>query len=64
MAEKLDIREMVSTEDLLVSEMVTTEALINVLDRKGIITKAEVLEEIQAVKEKMLKGEIDRIKKR
>ncbi|MEW6614816.1 MAG: hypothetical protein AB1401_05060 [Thermodesulfobacteriota bacterium] len=59
MAKKLDTREMVDSEELLMSEIITTEALINVLDRKGLITKAEVLEEIKAVKERVVKNEAD-----
>lgn len=42
--EKLDNRETVDSENLLVSEMLTTEALINVVGRKGLITGAEVTE--------------------
>jgi hypothetical protein len=32
------------------SEMIQAEALINLLDRKGIISKQELLEEIKAVR--------------
>ena len=42
----MDTREVVDIHDLVVSDIVTTEALINVLDRKGLISKAEVMEEI------------------
>ena len=63
MAEKLDMREMVDIHDLVDSDIVTTEVLINVLDRKGLISKAEVLEEIKVVKAGILKGEAVRINK-
>jgi hypothetical protein len=36
MAEKLDPKEIVSLEELLMSEVIQSEALINLLDRKGI----------------------------
>jgi len=39
MADKLDPKEIVSFEELLMSEVIQSEALINLLDRKGIITK-------------------------
>ena len=37
MAEKLNNKEMVTFEELLVSNTITQEALINLLDEKGII---------------------------
>jgi glycyl-tRNA synthetase alpha subunit len=50
MAEKLDTKELVTAEELLMSEIIQSEALINLLDRKGIISKKELLEEIRRVK--------------
>jgi len=41
MAEKLDPKETVSFEELLMSNVYTQEALINLLDSKGIISKAD-----------------------
>jgi len=41
MAEKLDAKETVSFEELLMSNFYTQEALINLLDSKGIISKAD-----------------------
>jgi hypothetical protein len=41
MAELLAPKEIISFEDLLMSEVILSEALINLLDRKGIITKTE-----------------------
>jgi hypothetical protein len=37
MAEKLDPKEIVSFEELLISNMITQEAIINLLDKKGLI---------------------------
>ena len=57
MAEKLDPREIVSFKELLMSEVIQSEALINLLDRKGIITKEELLEEMRRVKASLPKSE-------
>jgi hypothetical protein len=51
MAEKLDPKETVSFEELLLSNVLQQEALINLLDKKGIIKKGEILEELKRVKE-------------
>ena len=47
MAEKLDPKKLVSFKELLMSEVIQSEALINLLDRKGIITKLELLEKMK-----------------
>ena len=58
MAEKLDDREIVTHEELLMSEVIQSMALINLLERKGIITKKELLEEIiRTNKASVLKSE-------
>lgn len=49
MAEKLDPKEIVTVDELLMSEVIQSEALINLLDRKGIISKKELLEEMKRV---------------
>ena len=49
MAEKLDNKEVVDPRELLMSEVIQSEALINLLDHKGIITKKELLEEMKRV---------------
>jgi len=41
--------ERISFKKLLMSEVIQSEALVNLLERKGIITKKELLEEIKAV---------------
>jgi len=56
MVTKLDPKELVSFKEALMSEVITTEALINLLDRKGIITKQELLEEIKKVQAFMMKS--------
>ena len=56
MAEKLDTKEIVSAEELLMSEVIQSEALINLLDKKGIISKQELLEEMKRVQAKMIKS--------
>jgi hypothetical protein len=46
MAEKLDGKEVATVEELAISNAYQMEAIINVLERKGLLTKAEVLNEI------------------
>ena len=57
MATKLDPKELVTLTELLMSEVIQAEALINLLDRKGIITKKELLEEMKRVKATLPKSE-------
>jgi hypothetical protein len=52
MAEKLDPRETVSFEELLMSNVIEQEALVNLLEKKGMITKAELVEEIKRLRDK------------
>ena len=56
MAEKLDQKETVDFKELLMSEIIQSEALINLLDRKGLISKQELLEEMKKVQAKMIKA--------
>ena len=56
MAEKLDQKQTVSFKELLMSEVIQMEALINLLDKKGIISKKELLEEMKRVQSKMIKS--------
>ena len=53
MAQVLDSSEIVTFRELIISEIIQTEALIALLDRKGIITKQELIEEIRAVNASM-----------
>jgi hypothetical protein len=57
MAEKLDPKEVVSFDELFMSEVIQSEALINLLDKKGIISKTELLEEMKKVKATLPKSE-------
>ncbi len=52
MAEQLDSSEMVTIEEMVLAQMFEQEALINVLERKGFLTKVELLEEVQRLREK------------
>ena len=57
MTSKLDEKELVSFKALLMSEVIQSEALINLLDRKGIITKQELLEEMKRVQASLPRSE-------
>ncbi|MGA9111862.1 MAG: hypothetical protein WB290_16395 [Smithella sp.] len=56
MGKKLDSKEIVDFKELLMSEVIQSEALINLLDKKGIISKQELLEEMKIVQAKMIKS--------
>jgi hypothetical protein len=45
MAEKLNPKQIVDFKELLISEVIQSEALINLPDKKGIINKLELLDE-------------------
>jgi len=55
-AEKLDKKQTVDIKELLMSEVIQSEALINILDRKGIVSKQELLEEMKRVQATMIKS--------
>jgi hypothetical protein len=50
MAEELDPKEVVILEELLMSNMFTQEALINLLEKNGLFKKEELIEEIMRLK--------------
>jgi hypothetical protein len=50
MVEKLDPKEIVTLEELLMTNVYTQEALINLLEKKGIIDKKELLMEIKRLR--------------
>ena len=52
MAEKLDPKDLVSLEELTLSTMWETSALVEGLERKGILTKQEVLDMIQELRQR------------
>lgn len=55
MAKELDSKELVSFKELLLSNVYTQEALMNLLEKKGLLTKKEVLEEIKRIQVKVEK---------
>jgi hypothetical protein len=57
MARKLDPKETVDIKELILSEVIQLEALINILESKGILTRDEVVEEIKAIAAIMPKAE-------
>jgi hypothetical protein len=56
MGDKLDPKQLVDFKELLMSEVIQSEALINLLDKKGIISKQELLNEMRRVKAMMVKS--------
>ncbi|MGD0021787.1 MAG: hypothetical protein ABSC54_05735 [Smithellaceae bacterium] len=56
MAKKLDPKEIVDFKELLMSGVIQSEALINLLDKKGLIFKQELLEEMKRVQASMIKS--------
>jgi hypothetical protein len=52
-----DQKEPASFDDVLMSEVILSEALINLLDRKGIISKKELLEEMKRVEASIPKAD-------
>ena len=57
MAKQLDKKQTVDPKELLMSEVIQSEALINLLDSKGIISKEELLEEIKRVHASMVRAD-------
>lgn len=56
MTHKIDNEEMVSLEELVVSHSYEMLALITVLEKKGILTRHEVIEIIEELKDSEAKG--------
>jgi hypothetical protein len=56
MAAKLDQKQTVDFKELLMSEVIQSETMINILDRKGIISKKELLEEMKRVQANLPKS--------
>jgi len=57
MAKKLDQKHTVDLKELLMSEVIQSEALINLLDRKGLVSKQELLEEMKRLKATLPKSQ-------
>jgi len=56
MAKKLDPKQTVSPREVVISEIIQSETLVNLLERKGIITREELLKEIKKVQASVLKA--------
>lgn len=50
MPEKINLKEMVSFEELLKPTISAQDALISLLEKRGIITKTELIEEIKRIR--------------
>jgi mannitol/fructose-specific phosphotransferase system IIA component (Ntr-type) len=51
MEHKNEEHEHISVEELVLSQVYAIQAVINVLERKGILTKEDIFKEIQAIEE-------------
>ncbi len=52
MAEKLDPKEIVTLDELAISNMWETSALVELLERKGVLTRQDVLGMIQELRQR------------
>ena len=57
MAKKLDQKQTVDFKELLMSEVIQSEALINLIDKKGLVFKQELLKEMKKVQASMMKSQ-------
>lgn len=53
---KIEIKHNNELKEAIVSELIESEALINLLERKGIITKRELVDEIKKLKAELFKS--------
>ena len=60
MAKVLGGRQTVPLEEVVLAQAFQLEALLNVLEQKGVIRKAEVLEEIKRLQAKTTEGPVVR----
>jgi hypothetical protein len=49
MGNKEDLGDSVPLEDVVMSNVFTQEAIINLLEKKGLVTKEEVMEEMKRI---------------
>jgi len=56
MANKLPNKETVTVEDAIISQSYEIAALVSVLEKKGLIKRAEIIEEIKALRNKLLQS--------
>ena len=52
MGNKMDKKETASFEEVLVASVFQQEAVLNLLERKGLLTRQEVMQEILELKKK------------
>ncbi len=52
MSESLDPNHLVTVEDLAISTMWETSALVEVLERKGVLTRQEIYDAINALRQR------------
>ncbi len=52
MANKLDPKQTTNVEEVLVATVFQQEAMMTLLERKGLLTRAEVMQEILEMKKK------------
>jgi len=57
MAKKLDQKQTVDFKELLMSEVIQSEALINLIDKKDLVSKQELLKEMKKVQASMMKSQ-------
>ncbi len=57
MAKPMSGKQTVSLEEVVVAQAFEFEALLNVLERRSVITRDEVLEEIKRLKERTPKAQ-------
>ena len=55
MGKKLDAREVVSIEEVILAQAIEQEALVNILVKKGLIDRNKLLDEIKVLKEMYMK---------
>ena len=53
---KIEIKQTSEVKEAIIAELIESEALINLLERKGIITKKELVEEIRKLKAELFKS--------
>ena len=54
MTKQFDPEQFEDVKEMMVYEVVLSEALVNLLHKKGLIKKAEILEEIKKIKAKTI----------
>jgi hypothetical protein len=55
MGKKLDPKEIVTIEEVILAQAIEQEALVNLLEKKGLINKKELLQEIKKLRDEHCK---------